>query len=59
MSKWSKHYMIEILRDGQWRVITRHPLTYLQAVRLMLQDTMLRRYHDRAEARVVKTESIQ
>jgi hypothetical protein len=56
MSKLTKEYNVEIFSDNQWRVITRQPMTYLQAVRLMLQDKILRRFHERNEARVLKTQ---
>jgi len=49
-----KQHIIQIQENGEWRTVSRYPMTYLQAIRLMLQDRILRRFYDRNEARVVQ-----
>jgi hypothetical protein len=49
-----KDHIIQIQEDGEWKTISRYPITYLQAVRLLVQDRILKRFHERNEARIVK-----
>jgi hypothetical protein len=53
ITKWTKCFVVEIQDEGQWKIMTK-PVTELQAIRLMLQDSILRRFYDRNEARVIK-----
>ena len=53
-SKMKKDHIIQIQEDGEWKTISRYPITYLQAVRLLVQDRILKRFHERNEARIVK-----
>jgi hypothetical protein len=49
-----KDHIIQIQENGEWKTISRYPITYLQAVRLLVQDRILKRFHERNEARIVK-----
>jgi intein-encoded DNA endonuclease-like protein len=53
ITKWTKCFVVEIQNEGQWKIMTK-PVTELQAIRLMLQERILRRFYDRNEARVIK-----
>lgn len=49
-----KDHVVQVLTDGQWRTVNHSPMTYLQAVRLMLGNYYLSRCYDRQEARVMR-----
>lgn len=50
ITKWTKCFVVEVF-DGTWKVKTK-PMTELQAMRLMLQQPILRHYYDTNHARV-------
>jgi len=57
ITKWTKCYVVQVQEDGNWKDMTT-PLTERQAVRLMLQDRILRRFYDRNEARVFQFQTV-
>jgi hypothetical protein len=57
VTKWTKCFVVQVLEDGDWKTMTK-PVTELQAIRLMVQERILRRYHDRFEARVFQLETV-
>ena len=57
VTKWTKCFVVQIQENGAWKTMT-HPITELQAIRMMLQQRILRHFYERNEARVVKLETI-
>ena len=57
VTKWTKCFVVQVQEDGDWKTMTK-PVTELQAIRLMLQERILRRFYDRFEARVVQLETV-
>jgi hypothetical protein len=57
VTKWTRCFVVQVQEDGNWKTMTK-PVTYLQAVRFMLQERILRRFYDRNEARVFELETV-
>lgn len=57
VTKWTKCFVVQIQENGTWKTMTQ-PITELQAIRMMLQERILRRFYDRNEARVVQLETV-
>ena len=56
ISKWTKCYVVQVQEGGDWKTMTK-PVTELQAIRMMLNERILRRFYDRDEARVICLET--
>ncbi len=54
-----KDHVVQVLTDGQWRTVNHSPMTYLQAIRLMLGDLYLSRCYERQEARVIREANLK
>jgi hypothetical protein len=52
-TKWTKCFVVQVQEGGQWKTMTK-PVTELQAIRLMLEQRILRSFYERNEARVAK-----
>ena len=57
VTKWTKCFVVQIQEDGNWKTMTQ-PVTELQAIRLMLQQRILRHFYERNEARVSQLETV-
>jgi hypothetical protein len=53
ITKWTKCFVVQVQEGGQWKTMTK-PVTELQAIRLMLEQRILRSFYERNEARVAK-----
>jgi len=53
VTKWTKCFVVQVQEGGQWKTMTK-PVTELQAIRLMLEQRILRSFYERNEARVAK-----
>jgi hypothetical protein len=57
VTKWTKCFVVQIQENGNWKTMTQ-PVTELQAIRLMLQQRILRHFYERNEARVLQLETV-
>ena len=57
ITKWTKCFVVQIQENGTWKTMTQ-PVTELQAIRLMLQQRILRHFYERNEARVFQLETV-
>lgn len=57
VTKWTKCFVVQIQENGNWKTMTQ-PVTELQAIRLMLQQRILRHFYERNEARVMQLETV-
>lgn len=53
ITKWTKCFVVQIQENDQWKTVTK-PVTELQAIRLMLEQRILRSFYERNQARVAK-----
>jgi hypothetical protein len=53
ITKWTKCFVVQIYQDNEWVTKTK-PITELQAIRFMLQDSFLNKFYKRNEARVTQ-----
>ena len=57
VTKWTKCFVVQIQENGNWKTMTQ-PVTELQAIRLMLQQRILRHFYERNEPRVSQLETV-